>query len=839
MKNKFTEDDVIKLFKKIDILIINETHFNQRIKCPPNFLYVGRSAKVESKSPRGGVAIYKNIELTLTLDVLCDSLRDCVIVGLKDTDLVIAAQYIPPSNSIYYNEIYMENLSLIYEKYKSSNLLLTGDLNSRVGSVNYSDNNLFHAPNPDTISNASGCKLMKWVEDGRKDMILLNGLKCENKRFDTDFTFYRGNVRSQNDLTFSNKINSVNSLAILDKNIYSDHCPVVVSCTIVRNIPMEFIYECSRCVFNDDHYDINRRIRQPINMGRVDLVKMINNLQSTADEILIDVDNNDNDTLAIKISDGIYKACRDSYGIKTEVVDEPLPENLNNCNSKHFKAIADMNLHAYKMLSLDPSVDISQYLNDWRKFENLAVKASNDELNTRINKSWKNVKKDGKKLWEAVDWKGVAEIKKEKPAMEADTMKYFTSIFQSPKTENHPRVEEIRVELDNYEVYIPIPDDPPTMELEIAFLKIGSGVSLDGIPPKIASFLPQSMKVVILQLIHNVFFDSYPFEWRKQILHALKKDGHTFKDPKLRGIAIAPFLCRLYDIIIDIRFCAWYKPNREQAGFRPGQGCLLQLFMLILLIKYSKANKKNLLVGFLDYEKAFDYANRYGIISDLMKKGCGKNFTKAITNMFATSEYYPKSNGSTLYAGIDSDYGVAQGRRSSGNIFSFYVSDMPQAFDDLDCDDFMEPINIAQLADDTSIYAETISNLLKKFQALFKFSKDKYQVPNVKKTVYCNFSKNPYDEPIQLDDISFIFSVDPLTGYKYLGMLFFPTDDLDEIILRNLNKRMVHISKFYSWLSVNENTPIEVKLLVLDSCVFGALLYGIECWVTSRVLRKN
>ena len=38
------------------------------------------------------------------------------------------------------------------------------------------------------------------------------------------------------------------------------------------------------------------------------------------------------------------------------------------------------------------------------------------------------------------------------------------------------------------------------------------------------------------------------------------------------------------------------------------------------------------------------------------------------------------------------------------------------------------------------------------------------------------------------------------------------------------------MSKCYAWLDVNTNTPIEVKLMVLDNCVFGAILYGVESW---------
>lgn len=283
------------------------------------------------------------------------------------------------------------------------------------------------------------------------------------------------------------------------------------------------------------------------------------------------------------------------------------------------------------------------------------------------------------------------------------------------------------------------------------------------------------------------------------------------------------------DIILDLRFFSWYK-RREQAGFRPGQGCLLQIFLLLLLIGHSKKTKKNFLVGFPDYAKAFDFANRAGIVSNLMRSGCGKQFVKAITAMFATSTYYPKTNSNRLCDGIESHYGVTQGRKSSGNIFSYYVSDMPTIFHTSSTDDYMDPLCLAQLADDTALFAEKFHNLRTKFLQLLKFSDEKYQVTNVTKTLYCNFSESPTHESLQLNEYSSIDSVDPAKGYKYLGMMFYPTNDIKEIILRNFNKRMVNVSKFYDWLSINENTPMDVKLMVLDSCVFAALLYGVECW---------
>ena len=57
----------------------------------------------------------------------------CVVFQIQQSNLVIAAQYIPPSNSIYYDEIYMKDFNLNHGKYKLRKLVIVGDLNARIG----------------------------------------------------------------------------------------------------------------------------------------------------------------------------------------------------------------------------------------------------------------------------------------------------------------------------------------------------------------------------------------------------------------------------------------------------------------------------------------------------------------------------------------------------------------------------------------------------------------------------------------------------------------------------------------------------------------------------------
>ena len=323
-----------------------------------------------------------------------------------------------------------------------------------------------------------------------------------------------------------------------------------------------------------------------------------------------------------------------------------------------------------------------------------------------------------------------------------------------------------------------------------------------------------------------------------QILNAVAKDGHSSKNPKLRGIGIAAVLARLYDIILDERSKKWYVPNREQAGFCTGQGCPLPLFSIFLLLHYAVQNNTDFCIGFMDYEKAFDYANRAKIVTKLMDKGCGRVFTDAITKMFHSTTYVPCTNNK-LCEEITTSYGVAQGRNSSPNIYSFSVSDMASCTNSLELRDFIDPHNLAQLADDTAMLAEGVMMIGPKMKCLLDYSKEIYQVPNIPKTVFCHFSNKPFTGKLIIDEDTQLSSVDPVKGHRYLGVKFLPTKDIDKIIVFNINERSHNWCKFYAWLEVNEETPIEIKILVLDTCLFCAILYAVEVFGDITCVEKK
>ena len=117
VRNKFSSETVISFIGDFEILVVIESHFNVRSKCPDNFTLVGRSKPTAAKSPRGGVAVYKSNTSNLIIDVVSDSLPDCVVFELRNSTALFIACYIPPRNSAYYSDAYFNHLIMACESF--------------------------------------------------------------------------------------------------------------------------------------------------------------------------------------------------------------------------------------------------------------------------------------------------------------------------------------------------------------------------------------------------------------------------------------------------------------------------------------------------------------------------------------------------------------------------------------------------------------------------------------------------------------------------------------------------------------------------------------------------
>ena len=408
--------------------------------------------------------------------------------------------------------------------------------------------------------------------------------------------------------------------------------------------------------------------------------------------------------------------------------------------------------------------------------------------------------------------------------------RYFTAIFQAEHLAAKPTVDDIKEELNNYSVvHDYLDDDFSYDELNKAIMSSGRGIGIDGLEKMIAHLFPKKLRTALLLFFNKVYNTIYPNEWTYQILRPETKKGHSVKTPKLRGVAISSMLPTIYDIMIDNRFKPWYKINPEQAGFRELMGCLIQIFALYLLMELARSLGESIFIGFIDYEKAFDFVNRFDVVKDLMLEGAGAKFVKAIANMYLHTYYVPKITASTTGEPILAKHGVTQGRKSSTSLFSFTMRNIPKSVSLPPS--FLQGNHVFQLADDSSIATNTITELNTGFGQLIDGSELKFMVTNVAKTFYLHLHDNPIREELALKNG---YKISPAKNdeHLYLGMWFLASSDLTLHTLCNLSHRAFNINMFTDWLHINEMTPINIKIQVLDSCMFAAYLYGCECWFT-------
>ena len=835
VRNKFTCNEVLNIFCDIELLVVSETHFGTRSKSPKGFYLVDRSDPIDSLKPRGGVAIYKKNTSEIVTRVIKISLPDCCVISIVNTKIVIMALYIPPYGSKYYHDTYFENMRTVYDSLSSTyKVVLVGDLNARICNQ-FPYRGTLYERNPDRIVNHHGIQLNQ-VISCCENMKVVNGAIVNDKVYDSNFTYYSGNRKSQNDWCLTNDIGLISDFTILPKKIYSDHCPCLVQVRYRTWPPLGMIYDCSVGFKSHVHYDVNRKLPKTIKIDDLNLVTFGEILEEKAEQMLqkyanIEPTQHNIDNLCNEITDTIRGA-----GMKCQIKDRnhlPTPPQ-ENCTSGNFIAIADAHQSEYKRLyNVDP-VRASYHRTQWLFYEETAIHKETEE--DAQEKKWKNMYyKDPAALWKSIGWKVSA---KEEDTIPSSTIyRFFTDVYQSKKTADNPTIDEttiLNLFNGNTEANVNVngidPGDITMEELENGINRLGSGTSLDGISPMVMKVVPGKLKECILLLYNITFGNGYPQSWEKQLLFPSTKKGHTMRDPKLRGIAIGPILGRIYDIIMDTRFLNWYKPNIHQSAYRKAQGSVLPIFSMLLLVDVAHKKGKKLFILLLDYEKAFDYTNRVELANRLAADGAGDRPIKNFLHMYSNTSYVAKISDNEVGPEIKTKHGLTQGKNSSASLFSYYVSDMPDSINNVNPPDFFDPLNLFQVADDSTPIADSKESLTKKAKNIFDYSKKKFVVINVPKTKYMEFSNEPDQSAITISSDTKVDAVDRDKGYCWLGFWLSYADNVQSLIKFNLNKKTFHICEFYGWLQANQETPILLKVRVLYGCMFAAILYSHEAW---------
>ena len=190
---------------------------------------------------------------------------------------------------------------------------------------------------------------------------------------------------------------------------------------------------------------------------------------------------------------------------------------------------------------------------------------------------------------------------------------------------------------------LPICCEAPTKkEILDAILKLNSGKAAgpDEIPPEALKAEADVAADILLPLFNKIWNEGkFPEDWKEGHLVKLPKKGDLSNCNNYRGITLLSIPGKVFNRVLleRIKAATDSRLRDEQAGFRKNRSTTDQIATLRILVEQSLEWNSNLIVNFLDYEKAFDSIDRGTIWKILRHHGIPVKLVELIQSMYEGS----------------------------------------------------------------------------------------------------------------------------------------------------------------------------------------------------------
>ena len=249
----------------------------------------------------------------------------------------------------------------------------------------------------------------------------------------------------------------------------------------------------------------------------------------------------------------------------------------------------------------------------------------------------------------------------------------------------------------------------------VSRLKNGKAAGIDEIVNEVIKYGGEQVSVVIWQIIRICFEgEKTPDDWMKGMIFAIYKEGDGRDPNNYRGISLLCIIGKIYTAVLHGRLSIWCEKNNiiveEQGGFRPGRGCVDQIFVLMNILK-NRVGRKTYCC-FIDLRKAYDRVWRTGLWKRLWDEGIRGKIWRVIRNMYAkTRNCVIVGEEKTDF--FDVDIGVRQGCVLSPILFSIYINGLAKEIENtgIGINILGRKIAILMYADDIVIVADTAEDL--------------------------------------------------------------------------------------------------------------------------------
>ena len=703
LKNKILFQDFFDFIKTYDIFCLIETHieekdFDNYKKYFMGFEVFFKKATRLSQYGRasGGeiIGVKKDLR-NAGIRYNFEYLSDLNIINLKTNtlDLKILPLYFNCNNWVRD----FQNLTSYCNENDTTNLVILGDLNIRIGSVQQNIEEMFAEEfqagmsirqSKEKVLNSKGKQFIDLCNDFGQ--IVLNGRTVGDE--EGNFTCVRENGSSVNDICaiFQELLAYVNSFTIEDK-IWSDHMPLTLVLKVqsdarsqsTRKLPLPLKWkEADRVQYNDKLKDNMRTILQNKTCLDIDDIKEI---------ILASAPSQNSKKIINKKSPWYDYSC--FYAKK---------------KSKRF-------LKRYRKYGNE--INKNRYLEAQKKYKLVCEQSRNAyyrNLETKINEI-----KDSKQWWGLVrELRNKTHIEEVKIPVQ-EFRQYFEELLNPPQLANDISYAANFVEIE--ELDRPISVDEILVALKKA--KDGRAAGLDRIP---CEFYKNSNMEFLNEItkLFNKLYDNQIIDpsFETSIVFPIYKKGDSSIVSNYRGVSFMNAIAKLLMSVLNERLSRWVENNKImsefQAGFRKNFSTVDNLYNLAAIVHLKFNEKKKVYALFVDLKAAFDKIPRKLLMFKLRSLGLSSKFVNFVEEMYKSTASVVW-NGSELSERFNTLSGVKQGCILSPLLFTLYLNDIHEHIGGgLQIDDIN--INVLLYADDLVILAddiEVLQEMINKFEA--------------------------------------------------------------------------------------------------------------------------
>ena len=368
------------------------------------------------------------------------------------------------------------------------------------------------------------------------------------------------------------------------------------------------------------------------------------------------------------------------------------------------------------------------------------------------------------------------------------------------------------------------------IENTLKFLKKGKAPGIDNITSDVLKIGGQEVIKALTTIFNDILeTQEIPEAWKEAKVIILHKKGDRKDIKNYRPVSLLSHTYKLFTRAIQNRMEKVLDENqpREQAGFRKKYSTADHLQALNQVIEKSEEYQLPLVIGFIDYEKAFDSVEHFSIFEALRKINVNETYVKILENIYegATARVHLDNHISEPFV---IERGVRQGDPISPKLFTATIEEIFKKADlekGIDIDG--ERLQNLRFADDVALVTETTDEMEEQLNKLNKESKKcGLKIHKGKTKFMTNFET---EEEIKIENEK----IEKVESYNYLGQITTTKRKLEDEVKERIRKTWSCFGKNRE-IFLDKTLPLSLKRQVFNQCVIPTTAYGCETWAINK-----